>query len=51
MSLDTYLNIVQALETSPMFLMGMEHLGKHVERFAYVMNRQMLVLFFPFGGS
>lgn len=40
MSLDTYLNIVQALETSPMFLMGMEHPGKHVERFVYMMNRR-----------
>jgi len=40
MSLDTYLNIVQALETSPMSLMGMEQPEKHIERFAYMMNQR-----------
>lgn len=40
MSLDTYLNIVQALESSPMLLMGMEQPEKHIERFAYMMKRR-----------
>lgn len=40
MSLDTYLNIVQALETSPMALMSEENPEKHIERFAFMMNRR-----------
>lgn len=40
MSLDTYLNLVQALETSPLVLMGMSHPGTHIERFVYMLNRR-----------
>lgn len=40
MSLDTYLNIVQALESSPTVLMCREHTDKHLERFAFMMNRR-----------
>lgn len=40
MSLDTYLNIVHALESTPMVLMSREHTGKHIERFAFMMNRR-----------
>ena len=36
MSLDTYLNIVQALETSPLALMSPE---QYIERFIFMMNR------------
>lgn len=36
MSLDTYLNIVHALESSPMVLMSQQHPEKHIERFAFV---------------
>ena len=36
MSLDTYLNIVQALETSPLALMSRE---QYIERFIFMMNR------------
>ena len=39
MSLDTYLNIVHALESSPMVLMSQQHPEKHIERFAFMMNR------------
>ena len=39
MSLDTYLNIVHALESSPMVLMSQQHPKKHIERFAFIMNR------------
>ena len=39
MSLDTYLNIVHALESSPMVLMSQQHPKKHIERFAFMMNR------------
>lgn len=39
MSLDTYLNIVHALESSPMVLMSQKHPEKHIERFAFMMNR------------
>ena len=39
MSLDTYLNIVHALESSPMVLMSQKHPKKHIERFAFMMNR------------
>ena len=38
-SLDTYLNIVHALESSPMVLMSQQHPEKHIERFAFMMNR------------
>lgn len=41
MSLDTYLNLVQALDTSPLVLRGMSHPGTHIERFAYMMNRRI----------
>ena len=37
--LDTYLNIVHALESSPMVLMSQQHPKKHIERFAFMMNR------------
>ena len=40
MSLDTYLNIVHALESSPMVLMSRKHPQKHIERFAFMMNRR-----------
>ena len=40
MSLDTYLNIVHALESSPTVLMSREHSEKHIERFAFMMNRR-----------
>lgn len=40
MSLDTYLNIVQALETSPLVLMSRKHPEKYLERFAFMMNRR-----------
>jgi len=40
MSLDTYLNIVYALESSPLVLMNMEHPTKHIERFAFMMDRR-----------
>ena len=39
MSLDTYLNIVHALESSPMVLMSQQHPEKHIESFAFMMNR------------
>lgn len=39
MSLDTYLNIVHALESSPMVLMSQQHPKKRIERFAFMMNR------------
>ena len=40
MSLGTYLNIVHALESSPMVLMSRKHPQKHIERFAFMMNRR-----------
>lgn len=40
MSLDTYLNIVHALESSPMVLMSRKHPQKHIECFAFMMNRR-----------
>ena len=40
MSLDTYLNIVHALESSPMVLMSRKHPQKHIERFAFMVNRR-----------
>ena len=39
MSLDTYLNIVQALETSPLALMSREQPEQYIERFIFMMNR------------
>lgn len=36
---DTYLNIVHALESSPMVLMSQQHPEKHIESFAFMMNR------------
>lgn len=38
MSLDTYLNIVHARESSPMVLMSRKHPQKHIECFAFMMN-------------
>ena len=38
-SLDTYLNIVQALETSPLALMSREQPEQYIERFIFMMNR------------
>ena len=38
MSLDTYLNIVNALESSSMVLMSQKHTQKHIERFVFMMN-------------
>lgn len=40
MSLDTYLGIVQALETSPLALMGREQPEQYIERFIFMMNRR-----------
>lgn len=40
MSLDTYLNIVQALETSPLALMSREQPEQYIERFVFMMNRR-----------
>ena len=40
MSLDTYLNVVNAPESSPMVLMSQKHPQKHIERFAFMMNRR-----------
>lgn len=39
MSLDTYLNIVQALETSPLDLMSREQPEQYIERLIFMMNR------------
>ena len=39
MSLDTYLNIVHALESSPTVLMSQQHPEKHIERFSFMMNQ------------
>ena len=39
MSLDTYLNIVHALESSPLVLLSRNHPQKHIERFAFMMNQ------------
>ena len=39
MSLDTYLNIVQALETSPLALMSRKQPEQYIERFIFMMNR------------
>lgn len=39
MSLDTYLSIVQALETTPLALMSREQPEQYIERFAFLMNR------------
>ena len=36
MSLDTYLNIVHALESSPMVLMSQQHPKKHIERLLHI---------------
>ena len=38
-SLDTYLNIVHALESSPTVLMSQQHPEKHIERFSFMMNQ------------
>ena len=40
MSLDTYLNVVNAFESSHMVLMSQKHPKKHIERFAFMMNRR-----------
>lgn len=40
MSLDTYLSIVQALETTPLALMSREQPERYIERFAFLMNRR-----------
>ena len=37
MSLDTYLNIVQALETSPLALMSRKQPEQYIERFIFMM--------------
>lgn len=39
MSLDTYLNIEQALETSPLALMSREQPEQYIERLIFMMNR------------
>lgn len=40
MSLDTYLSIVQALETTPLALMSREQPEQYIERFVFLMNRR-----------
>lgn len=40
MSLDTYLSIVQALETTPLALMSREQPEQYIERFIFMMNRR-----------
>lgn len=40
MSLDTYLGIVQALETTPAALMSWEHQEKYMERFCFMMGQR-----------
>lgn len=40
MSLDTYLGIVQALETTPAALMSREHQEKYMERFCFMMGQR-----------
>lgn len=40
MSLDTYLGIVQALETSPSALVNGKQLGKYMERFRYIVDQR-----------
>ncbi len=40
MSLETYLNIVQALETTPLALMSYEQPEQYIERFVFLMNRR-----------
>ena len=40
MSLDTYLKIVQALDTTPLALMSREHSGESIERFICMMDRR-----------
>lgn len=39
MSLDTYLRIVQALETTPLALMSREQSKQYIERFVFMINR------------
>ncbi len=40
MSLDTYLRVVQALETTPLALMSQEQPEQYIERFIFMMNRR-----------
>lgn len=40
MSLDTYLSIVQALETTPLALISREQPEQYIERFVFLMNRR-----------
>lgn len=40
MSLDTYLRVVQALETTPLALMSQEQPEQYIERFIFIMNRR-----------
>lgn len=40
MSLDTYLKIVQALETTPSVLLGRKEPEAYIERFVFLMNRR-----------
>ena len=40
MSLDTYLRVVQALETTPLALMSQEQSEQYIERFIFMMNRR-----------
>lgn len=40
MSLDTYLGIVQALETSPSALVNGKEPGKYMERFRYIIDQR-----------
>ena len=39
MSLDMYLGIVQALETSPSALVNGRQQGKYIERFRYIIDQ------------
>ena len=39
MSLDTYLRIVQSLETTPLALMSREQSKQYIERFVFMINR------------
>lgn len=40
MSLDTYLRIVQSLETTPLALMRREQSKQYIERFVFMINRR-----------
>jgi transcriptional regulator with XRE-family HTH domain len=54
MSLDTYLKIVQALETTPYALMNWKHPEEYIDRFAFMMtsrNEREIELALAYGGA